>query len=116
MDFKERKLLMSLDRYDQKILTALQRNGRLSNRDLADRVGLSAAPCWRRVKRLEDEGYINNYYAQLSPGHLGLKLLAFAEVSLDNHHIDTLTAFKQLVESCPEILECTRSAANVTTC
>ena len=106
MDFKERKLLMSLDRYDQKILTALQRNGRLSNRDLADRVGLSAAPCWRRVKRLEDEGYINNYYAQLSPGHLGLKLLAFAEVSLDNHHIDTLTAFNQLVESCPEILEC----------
>jgi len=106
MEFKERILPMSLDRYDQKILTALQRDGRLSNRDLADLVGLSAAPCWRRVKRLEDEGYIDNYFAQLNPSHLGLKLVAFAEVSLDNHHRDTLAAFNKRVESCPEILEC----------
>lgn len=97
---------MSLDRYDRTILQALQRNGRLSNRDLAEQVGLSAAPCWRRVKRLEEEGYIQDYIAQLNPNTLGLQVAAFAEVSLDNHHTETLNAFNKTVESCPQILEC----------
>ena len=97
---------MSLDRYDRTILQALQRNGRLSNRELAEQVGLSAAPCWRRVKRLEEEGYIQDYIAQLNPKTLGLQVAAFAEVSLDNHHTETLDAFNKTVESCPQILEC----------
>jgi DNA-binding Lrp family transcriptional regulator len=97
---------MTLDRYDRTILQCLQHNGRLSNRDLAEQVGLSAAPCWRRVKRLEEEGYIQDYIAQLNPQILGLQVAAFAEVSLDNHHGETLTAFNQMVESCPQILEC----------
>ena len=97
---------MTLDRYDRTILQCLQHNGQLSNRDLAEQVGLSAAPCWRRVKRLEEEGYIQDYIAQLNPQILGLQVAAFAEVSLDNHHGETLTAFNQMVESCPQILEC----------
>lgn len=97
---------MPLDRYDRTILQALQRNGRLSNRELAEQVGLSAAPCWRRVKRLEEEGYIQDYIAQLNPKTLGLQVAAFAEVSLDNHHTETLDAFNKTVESCPQILEC----------
>ncbi|NIB43619.1 Lrp/AsnC family transcriptional regulator [Pseudomaricurvus alkylphenolicus] len=97
---------MALDRYDRAILQALQRDGRLSNRDLAERVGLSAAPCWRRVKRLEDEGYIRNYIALLNPQKLDLTVFAFAEISLDNHHADTLEAFNEVVQSSPEILEC----------
>lgn len=97
---------MPLDRYDRTILQALQRNGRLSNRELAEQVGLSAAPCWRRVKRLEEEGYIQDYIAQLNPKILGLQVAAFAEVSLDNHHTETLDAFNKTVESCPQILEC----------
>ncbi len=97
---------MTLDRYDRTILQALQRNGRLSNRDLAEQIGLSAAPCWRRVKRLEEEGYIQDYIAELNPRTLGLQVAAFAEVSLDNHHGETLAAFNQMVESCAQILEC----------
>ncbi|WP_246125435.1 Lrp/AsnC family transcriptional regulator [Exilibacterium tricleocarpae] len=97
---------MTLDRYDGAILETLQTDGRLSNRELAERVGLSAAPCWRRVKRLEDEGYIQNYVAMLDPKKVGIQVLAFAEISLDNHHADTLAAFIEAVEQCPEILEC----------
>ncbi len=97
---------MSLDRYDRAILQALQKDGRLSNRELAEQVGLSTAPCWRRVKRLEEEHYIQDYIAQLNPQKMGLQVFAFAEVSLDNHHADTLAAFNEAVQSYPEILEC----------
>ncbi|WP_156473581.1 Lrp/AsnC family transcriptional regulator, partial [Neptuniibacter pectenicola] len=55
-----------LDKFDISILAALQNDGRLSNRDLADKIGLSNAPCWRRLKRLEDEGYISGYKAELN--------------------------------------------------
>ena len=97
---------MSLDRYDQAILTAIQKDGRLSNQDLAKAVGLSTAPCWRRVKRLEEEGYIDSYTALINPKKMGLHVVAFAEVSLDNHHLDTLNAFNEIIQSCPEIQEC----------
>ena len=97
---------MTLDRYDAAILAALQAEGRLSNRDLAERVGLSAAPCWRRVKRLEDEGYIHGYVALLNPKRIGIQVVAFAEISLDNHHADTLASFIAAVDQCPDILEC----------
>ena len=97
---------MPLDRYDQAILTAIQKDGRLSNQDLAKTIGLSAAPCWRRLKRLEDEGYITGYMALINPKKIGLQVIAFAEVSLDNHHPSTLDAFNKLIQSCPEIQEC----------
>ncbi|OMH27127.1 Lrp/AsnC family transcriptional regulator [Motiliproteus sp. MSK22-1] len=97
---------MDLDRVDTEILNALQQNGRLSNRDLADKVSLSNAPCWRRVKRLEQEGYIRGYAAIIDSDKIGLKMCAFAEVSLDNHHPDTVAGFLEMVNRCPEILEC----------
>ncbi len=97
---------MSLDRFDTDILMILQQEGRISNRDLAERVGLSTAPCWRRVKRLEEEGFIENYVALVSPKKLGVQITAFAEICLDNHHGDTLAAFNQALEENDNILEC----------
>ncbi len=97
---------LTLDRFDAAILRVLQGDGRISNRDLAERVGLSAAPCWRRVKRLEDEGYIEKYVAVVNPKKLGMQVLAIAEICLDNHHSDTLEAFGQAVRESDEILEC----------
>ncbi len=97
---------MPLDRFDTDILMVLQREGRISNRDLAQRVGLSTAPCWRRVKRLEEEGYIENYIALVSPKKLGIQITAFAEICLDNHHSDTLESFNQVLTDNDNILEC----------
>lgn len=97
---------MSLDRVDSEILGALQEDGRLSNRDLAEKVSLSNAPCWRRVKRLEEEGYIKRYAAIINSDKIGLKICAFAEVTLDNHHPDTVADFLAMINRCPEILEC----------
>ncbi|RTE64925.1 Lrp/AsnC family transcriptional regulator [Amphritea opalescens] len=95
-----------LDSFDLAILTSLQKDGRLSNRELAEKIGLSAAPCWRRLKRLEDEGYIENYIAALSAKKVNLNVVAFAQISLDNHHPETLESFLSMVKDCPEIQEC----------
>lgn len=95
-----------LDRVDTQILNTLQKDGRLTNKQLAEQVALSNAPCWRRVKRLEDEGYIERYAAIINPEKVGLKMFAFAEVSLDNHHQETVTSFLSMIDDCPQILEC----------
>ncbi|NVK72290.1 MAG: Lrp/AsnC family transcriptional regulator [Oceanospirillaceae bacterium] len=95
-----------LDKFDISILAALQKDGRLSNRELADKIGLSTAPCWRRLKRLEDEGYINGYTAELNPKKVNLNVIAFAQVSMDNHHPETLEPFLTVVDTCSEIQEC----------
>ena len=97
---------MSIDRYNLAILTALQLDGRISIKNLADRVGLSTAPCWRRVKRLEEEGYIEKYTALVNPGKLGMQITAFAEICLDNHHSETVAAFNLAVKENDNILEC----------
>ena len=68
----------NLDKFDVAILQELQSDGRLSNVELAQRVGLSAAPCWRRVKALEDGGYISGYYARINRHKVGLGVLALA--------------------------------------
>lgn len=95
-----------LDRFDINILVALQKDGRLSNRELADKIGLSTAPCWRRLKRLEDEGFITCYKAELNTKKVNLNVVAFAQVSMDNHHPETLDPFLALVKQNPEIQEC----------
>ncbi|RDL45583.1 Lrp/AsnC family transcriptional regulator [Marinomonas piezotolerans] len=95
-----------LDKFDISILAALQNNGRLSNRELADKIGLSNAPCWRRLKRLEDERYISGYKAELDGKKINLNVMAFAQVSMDNHHPETLEPFLTIVSNCPEIQEC----------
>ncbi len=95
-----------MDKYDAQILHELQLEGRLSNRDLAERIALSPAPCWRRVKRLEDEGFIRGYSAQVNHKKIGLQIIAFVEVSLDIHHPETIQNFLSMIANEPGILEC----------
>ncbi|MCV6623743.1 MAG: Lrp/AsnC family transcriptional regulator [Cellvibrionaceae bacterium] len=95
-----------MDKYDAQILHELQLEGRLSNRDLAERIALSPAPCWRRVKRLEDEGFIRGYSAQVDHKKIGLQIIAFVEVSLDIHHPETIQNFLSMIANEPGILEC----------
>src|SRR5579883_2718721 len=95
-----------LDRLDRRILDELQADARISNQELAQRVGLSPAPCWRRLRRLEEEGFIAGYATLLSACAIGLPIQAYALVSLENHHPQTVRQFDQLVRERPEVLEC----------
>lgn len=95
----------TLDAADLRILDALQRNGRLSNVDLADQVGLSPSPCLRRVRDLEEAGYIQGYAAILDRRKLGLGVVAFVEVKIDqNAEGDRI--FREAVERIPEVVSC----------
>jgi DNA-binding Lrp family transcriptional regulator len=96
----------ALDRVDCRILDELQGDARVSNQELAKRVGLSPAPCWRRLRRLEEEGFISGYATLLNGPAVGLPILAYTLVSLENHHPETIREFDQLVKDRPEILEC----------
>jgi len=97
---------VKLDRIDRRILEALQRNGRISNLDLADKVGLSPSPCARRVKQLEDSGIIDHSITLLNPSRLGLKLTAFVQISMDKHTPDRFENFEAHVQAFPEVVEC----------
>lgn len=96
----------SLDRLDRRILEELQEDGRVSNQELAKRVGLSPAPCWRRLRRLEKEGFIEGHVTLLNAAALGLPITAYAMVSLENHHPESVKQFDQMVAERPEVLEC----------
>lgn len=97
---------MKLDRTDRKILTAMQRNGRISNLELAEMVGLSPTPCSRRVKRLEESGLIRSHVTLLNQSMLGLKLTAYIGISMDRHTPDRFEAFETQVMRYPEVMEC----------
>jgi DNA-binding Lrp family transcriptional regulator len=102
-----------LDRLDRRILEELQLDARLSNQELAKRVGLSPAPCWRRLRRLEQEGFIASYATVLNAAAIGLPILAYAQVSLENHHPESVRQFDSLIGELPEVLEChTMSGTN----
>jgi DNA-binding Lrp family transcriptional regulator len=96
----------TLDRLDCRLLDELQENARLSNQELAQRVGLSPAPCWRRLRRLEQQGFIARYATLLDGPSVGLPIIAYALVSLENHHPESVREFDQLVRERPEVLEC----------
>jgi len=95
-----------LDRLDRRILNELQRDGRVSYVELADRIGLSSTPCIERVKRLEKEGYIEGYYARLNPQLLECSMLVFVEISLSYQSPDAFHKFNQAVASLPYVMEC----------
>jgi Lrp/AsnC family leucine-responsive transcriptional regulator len=95
-----------MDPTDRKILNALQHDGRLSSQALADQIGLSPSPCWRRVRKLEHNGVIERTVALLNPERVGLQVLAIANVSLEDHHPDSVKDFDRVVRERPEILEC----------
>ena len=97
---------MDLDRYDRAILAALQRDGRMSNQELADRIGLSPSPCLRRVRALEEAGLIAGYHALVDARKLGLSLMALLSVSMDKHTPERFANFEALVGDIPEVLEC----------
>lgn len=95
-----------LDRIDKKILRELQLDGRLSNVELAKRVGLSATPCLERVKKLERDGFIRGYRAMIDPHQVGASLLVFVEISLTKTSPDVFEEFSKAVQQHEEILEC----------
>lgn len=97
---------IKLDRLDLRILAQLQKNGRMTNVDLADAVGLSASPCLIRVKRLEQAGYIGGYSAQIRMDKLGDILTVFTEVTLEDHHREDFARFEKAVYAVDEIVEC----------
>jgi Lrp/AsnC family leucine-responsive transcriptional regulator len=94
-----------LDEIDRAILRELQKNGRLSNAELAERVGLSSSPCWQRVRRLEESGYIEGYAAVLSQKQLGMSETVILEVSLERHDDEILEKFGRALADFPEVLE-----------
>lgn len=96
----------ALDMIDMKILGALQDEGRMTNVDLARHVGLTAPPCLRRVKALEDRGIIRAYHAEIDPSALGYTIIVFAMVSLRSQAEADLRAFEEHIAALPEVREC----------
>jgi Lrp/AsnC family transcriptional regulator, leucine-responsive regulatory protein len=99
---------VKLDRTDRKILEALQQDARLSSAELAERVSLTTSPCWRRVKRLEEQGVITGYQARIDPERLGYQVMAFVYISLDLKRAQHLVAFERAVLAIPQVLACHR--------
>lgn len=97
---------ISLDNTDRALLVALQSDARLTIAELADRVRLSTSPTWRRIKRLEDEGLIASYRASLDRRALGWGVLAFIQVSIEDHSVAEARAFEEAVTALPEIIAC----------
>lgn len=95
-----------LDKIDRKILRDLQQNGRMPNVELARRAGISAPPCLRRLRALEDAGHIKGYHADVSPEALGFGVMVFAHVGLSSQAEVDLVAFEKLVADWPLVREC----------
>ena len=98
--------MIELDAIDRRIVAALQAEGRLPIVDLAERVGLSATPCQRRVRRLEEAGVIDRYAALVPPAALGLGLQALVQVTLDDHSEAVVSAFEAEIRARPEVVAC----------
>lgn len=99
-------LKSDLDGVDTAILRLLQEDGRITNARLAEKLSLSETPCWRRLKRLEAEGYIEGYQANLNRRKLGYGVLAFVQLSVSIHTDEATARFENVVRSCPEVIAC----------
>ncbi|MFW8635378.1 Lrp/AsnC family transcriptional regulator [Cribrihabitans pelagius] len=97
---------MALDETDRRILSVLQKQGRISNAELSERVNLSASACHRRVQRLEAEGYIRNYVALLDARKMNVPATIFVEITLQGQADELLDAFERAVALIPDVLEC----------
>ncbi|MDN3398961.1 Lrp/AsnC family transcriptional regulator [Psychrobacter sp. APC 3426] len=93
-----------MDKIDRHILEVLQKEGRLSTAELAERIGLSPSPCARRLKRLEDEFYIEGYQANINRAKAGIAMSFFVEVSLSNHQEGSITAFENALSEMDEVI------------
>jgi Lrp/AsnC family transcriptional regulator, leucine-responsive regulatory protein len=96
----------ALDRYDVAILRELQMDARLSNTELAARIGLSAAPTWRRVKWLEQQGYITGYRAEIDRRKVGLGVLAFVRVDAERNNAEATRVLEEAIRNLPEVVAC----------
>ncbi|CCF01048.1 putative transcriptional regulator (plasmid) [Sinorhizobium fredii HH103] len=97
---------MKLDRIDIKILSELQKNGRMTYVELAELVNLSATPCLVRVKKLQAEGYIGGYSAMINMGKLGQVLTVFTEITLRNHRHADIARFMSAIQNIEQVIEC----------
>ena len=97
---------MSLNNVDRQILALLQQDASLSTAEIADKVGLSQSPCWRRIAKLEQDGYIKSKVALLDEKKLGFYMLVYAHVRLSNHGKKNLAEFEKLILSYDEVTEC----------
>jgi len=104
---------VKLDRIDRRILNDLQQDGRITNVELSKRAGISAPPCLRRVRALEDAGYITGYHADLEPKLLGFNVTVFAQVGLNSQAESDLEVFEETVRGWPEVRECHMLAGEV---
>ncbi|HEX4329774.1 MAG TPA: Lrp/AsnC family transcriptional regulator [Burkholderiales bacterium] len=100
------KNAVELDPTDLKILDALQKNARLTNAELAEQVGLSLSPCWRRLKRLEEAGVIEGYRAVLNRKVLGLGVTAFVRIDIERHTPVFERKFEEAIAELPEVISC----------
>lgn len=98
--------IITMDRFDRQILQVLQQDGRISNQELADRIGLSPSPCLRRVRALEEAGFITGYRAMVDAKTLGLSLLALIHISMDKHTPERFNRFEAAICDIPEVMEC----------
>ncbi|MCW8885570.1 MAG: Lrp/AsnC family transcriptional regulator [Motiliproteus sp.] len=98
--------MSNLDRVDIGILDRLQKDGRLSNSKLAVDLSISETPCWRRLKRLEQDGYIEGYQANLNRRKLGIGVMAFVQITCTVHDEITTRAFEKIIESSDKVLSC----------
>jgi Lrp/AsnC family leucine-responsive transcriptional regulator len=103
---------LKLDRTDRRILEEIQRNGRITNLELAEAVGLSPTPCSRRVKRLENSGIVERHVTLLNQSRLGLKLTAFITIAMDRHTPERFDNFERQVSEFPEVIECSVVTGN----
>ena len=99
-------LSVPLDKTDRRLLDALQEDARITNADLAKKTGLSASPCWRRIRRLESSGVVHRYVTLLNPDAIGLPINVFATVALEKQVESTLENFESLITRYPEVMEC----------
>jgi len=104
---------MKLDRYDIAILMELQRNGRISKRELADKIGLSASPCWVRMQKLEELGYILGYNARLDLERIARFCYVTTLVGLETHHADDFTRFENAILDTPEAVHCEAAVGEI---
>lgn len=102
----KKALKQNLDTVDQKILSLLQENGSLSNAELGENLSMSVTPCWRRRKRLEEEGVITSYQANLDRKQLGYDVLAFAQVRFGQHAAEDPDLFDRKMLDLPQVLSC----------
>ena len=105
-----------MDKIDAKIVRALQEDGRLTNQDLAEKVGLSPSPCLRRVRNLEKAGIIKGYCATIDQKACGYPITCFVRIRLSIHTEDTIQKFERIVHDTPEVLDCHLMAGRTISC